>query len=127
MLSVNDLWRWRVFRGDVPYEEWNEDYWRLKHEIVGVKPPVERTETDLDPPTLYHICQDYDMIRYFTRTILQFQFAEALCEISGHEGPLHRCDFSGRVVDFSKIVVIFLCIKLHYHSPFSFQPFEIVF
>ena len=34
-------------------------------------------------------------IRYFTRTILQFQFAEALCDISGHDGPLHRCDFSG--------------------------------
>ena len=33
--------------------------------------------------------------RYFVRTILQFQFAEALCDISGHDGPLHRCDFSG--------------------------------
>ena len=33
--------------------------------------------------------------RYFVRTILQFQFAETLCDISGHEGPLHRCDFSG--------------------------------
>ena len=32
--------------------------------------------------------------RYFTRTILQFQFAEALCSIAGHKGPLHRCDFS---------------------------------
>ena len=35
------------------------------------------------------------MINYFVRTILQFQFAEKLCEISGHEGPLYRCDFSG--------------------------------
>ena len=33
--------------------------------------------------------------RYFVRTILQFQFAEKLCEVSGHTGPLHRCDFSG--------------------------------
>ena len=64
-------------------------------ELVGVKPPVDRTDADLDPPTLFHICQDYDMIRYFVRTILQFQFAEALCQISGHQGPLHRCDFSG--------------------------------
>ena len=58
---------------------------------------MERSEADLDPPTLFHICQDYDMIRYFVRTILQFQFAEALCDISGHTGPLHRCDFSGSV------------------------------
>ena len=33
--------------------------------------------------------------RYFTRTILQFQFWSRLCELSGHTGPLHRCDFSG--------------------------------
>ena len=26
--------------------------------------------------------------------MLQFQFAESLCQLSGHEGPLHRCDFS---------------------------------
>ena len=52
-------------------------------------------KADLDPPTLFHINQGFDMMRYFTRTILQFQFAEALCKISGHEGPLHRCDFSG--------------------------------
>ena len=38
---------------------------------------------------------DYDMICYFTRTILQFQFAQALCDISDHVGPLHnvKCDF----------------------------------
>ena len=61
---VNDLWRWQIFRGDISYENWNQEFWRLKEEIVGVKAPVERTEDDLDPPTLYHICQDYDMIRY---------------------------------------------------------------
>ena len=44
-----------------------------------------------DPFTIHY----FFYIRYFTRTILQFQFAEALCDISGHDGPLHRCDFSG--------------------------------
>ena len=83
-------------RGDYEIENWNAEFWKLKEEIVGVKAPVERTEADLDPPSLFHICQDYDMIRYFVRTILQFQFAEALCDISGHDGPLHRCDFSGK-------------------------------
>ena len=91
---VNDLWRWKVFRGDFPVEDWNEEFWKLKESIAGVKAPVERSRTDLDPPTIFHICQDYDMIRYFVRTILQFQFAERLCQVSGHTGPLHRCDFS---------------------------------
>jgi len=92
---VNDVWRWQIFRGEVDPSDWNSQYWKLKEEIVGVVAPVVRTEADLDPPTIYHINQDYDMIRYFVRTILQFQFAEKLCELSGHQGPLHRCDFSG--------------------------------
>merc|ERR1712106_525571 len=80
---VNDLWRWRAFRGEFELADWNAEYWKLKQEIVGVVAPVERTEADLDPPTIYHVNQDYDMIRYFARTILQFQFAEKLCELSG--------------------------------------------
>ena len=66
---VNDLWRWRVFHGDYEEKEWNAEYWRLKWDIVGVAPPGERPQEEawLDPPTLFHINQDYDMIRYFTR------------------------------------------------------------
>jgi len=94
---TNDLWTWGVMAGQYKEENWNDEFWKLKLKYVGVAPPVERlkNETFLDPPTLFHINQDYDMIRYFTRTILQFQFAEKLCELSGHKGPLHRCDFSG--------------------------------
>jgi hypothetical protein len=92
---TNDMWRWKIFSGNVSKAEWNTEYWKIKEEIVGVKAPVERTQADLDPPALYHVNQDWDMMRYFTRTILQFQFAEALCQISGHKGEFHRCDFSG--------------------------------
>ena len=50
-------------------KEWNAEYWRLKWDIVGVAPPRERPQEEawLDPPNLFHINQDYDMIRYFTR------------------------------------------------------------
>ena len=94
---VNDLWSWGVFSGKFKEADWNKEFWKLKVDMLGVVPPVERKEEDvfLDPPTLFHINQDFNMIRYFARTILQFQFAEKLCEISGHTGPLHRCDFSG--------------------------------
>lgn len=30
---------------------------------------------------------------YFISFIIQFQFYEAMCEISGHKGPLYDCDF----------------------------------
>jgi len=93
---VMDLWRWEAFGGTYPETSvWNEEFWKLSEEIVGVKSPVPRSSQDLDPPTIFHVAQDYDMIRYFTRTILQFQFAESLCQEAGHEGPLNTCDFYG--------------------------------
>ena len=27
------------------------------------------------------------------RTFFQYQFAEVLCNASGHQGPLYKCDF----------------------------------
>jgi len=92
---TNDLWRWKAFSNEIKVEDWNSEFWKMKEDIVGVKAPVTRSKEDLDPPSLYHINQDWDMMRYFTRTILQFQFAESLCKIAGHKGPLYKCDFSG--------------------------------
>jgi len=100
---VNDLWRWKVFRGEFPTDSWNEQFWRLFEEVVGVRAPVPRGPDDLDCPTIFHVAQDYDMIRYFTRTILQFQFAESLCEAAGHVGPLHKCDFYGSTAAGDKL------------------------
>ena len=66
----------------------------FRAETVGVFSSVPRDDLkDLDPVAIFHVMGDYDMIRYFTRTILQFQFAQALCDISDHVGPLHKCDF----------------------------------
>ena len=60
---MNDLWRWKIFRGEVPKEEWNTLFWKLKGEYVGVKPPVARTSEDLDPPSLFHINGGWAMMR----------------------------------------------------------------
>lgn len=101
---LQDLWRWEAFRGDYPNEtQWNDEFWKLSHEIVGVHAPVPRTADDLDCPTIFHVATDYDMIRYFSRTVLQFQFAEALCEAAGHEGPLNECDFYGSTAAGDKL------------------------
>ena len=63
--------------------------------VVGVAPPVARTEETLDIAALFHVCSDYDMIRYFMRTFYQYQFNEVLCAAANHTGPLHQCDFYG--------------------------------
>ena len=28
---VQDTWRWKVFRGLVPMDRWNEEYWKQKY------------------------------------------------------------------------------------------------
>ncbi len=47
---------------------WNAEYWKLKGEYLGVGVPVKRGGEDLDPPTIFHISNDYDMIRQSGQT-----------------------------------------------------------
>ncbi|XP_070532224.1 angiotensin-converting enzyme 2-like [Ptychodera flava] len=86
-------WRWEVFRGNIPEDKWSETWWETKHKFVGVVEPHPRTEVDLDPPALFHIANDYSFLRYYTRTFIQFQFYEALCEAAGWDRELYKCDF----------------------------------
>lgn len=86
-----DQWRWDVFSGKTPPSEYNAAWWRLKHDIQGVVPPVQRTEADFDPGAKYHIPGNTPYMRYFLAAILQFQFHRALCKAAGHTGPLYTC------------------------------------
>ncbi|CAG7815833.1 unnamed protein product, partial [Allacma fusca] len=114
---LNDLWRWKIFNGSIPVENWNTEFWDLAKEITGVEPPVVRDESVLDCPTIFHVAQDYDMIRYFTRTVLQFQFANSLCDAAGHKGALNECDFYGSLAAGDKLASM---LKLG-----SSQPWEV--
>jgi peptidyl-dipeptidase A len=90
-----DRWRWQVFSSQVQpanYEKaWND--LRLKYQ--GVVPPSQRSADAFDPGAKYHIPAVVPYTRYFLARILQFQFYEAACHISGWKGPLHRCSFYG--------------------------------
>ncbi|XP_069746369.1 angiotensin-converting enzyme 2 isoform X2 [Narcine bancroftii] len=89
-----EQWRWKMFRGEIPTDQWMKKFWEMKREIVGVVEPVPHDETYCDPAALFHVANDYSFIRYFTRTIYQFQFQKALCQIAGHSGELHKCDIT---------------------------------
>ncbi|KAJ7417836.1 angiotensin I converting enzyme 2 [Willisornis vidua] len=89
-----EKWRWMVFRGEITKQEWTKRWWEMKREIVGVVEPVPHDETYCDPAALFHVANDYSFIRYYTRTIYQFQFQEALCKAANHTGPLHKCDIT---------------------------------
>ncbi|XP_061596730.1 angiotensin-converting enzyme 2 [Cololabis saira] len=88
-------WRWQVLAGNITTDQWMKRWWEMKRELVGVMEPVPRDETYCDPPALFHVSGDYSFIRYFTRTIYQFQFQKALCDAAHHTGPLSTCDITG--------------------------------
>lgn len=90
-----DQWRWDVFSGNTTPEDYNSKWWELRTRYQGIAAPVERTEADFDPGAKYHIPANVSYTRYFLARILQFQFHRALCEASGHEGPLHECSIYG--------------------------------
>jgi peptidyl-dipeptidase A len=90
-----DQWRWGVFSGEIPPDEYNAAWWRLREKYQGIVAPVERSEADFDPGAKYHVPANFPYTRYFLAHILQFQFHRSLCEVAGVEGPLHRCSIYG--------------------------------
>lgn len=86
-----DMWRWRVFKGDVPPEKYTELWWSLRSEYQGIRPPHARHPDDFDPGAKYHVPGNTPYMRYFIAHILQFQFHRALCKLAGHTGPLYTC------------------------------------
>lgn len=90
-----DKWRWGVFNGEIPTDQYNKGWWDLREKYQGVKAPVKRTEADFDPGAKYHVPGNTPYSRYFLARILQFQFHRELCKIAGNKGPLHRCSIYG--------------------------------
>jgi peptidyl-dipeptidase A len=90
-----DRWRWGVFSGEIPENEMNAAWNRMRLQYQGIIPPVERTEAQFDAGAKYHIPASVPYTRYFLARILQFQFYQAACEQAGWTGPLHRCSFYG--------------------------------
>ncbi|XP_036127492.1 angiotensin-converting enzyme 2 isoform X1 [Molossus molossus] len=118
-----EKWRWMVFKGEIPKEQWMQKWWEMKRDIVGVVEPVPHDETYCDPASLFHVASDYSFIRYFTRTIFQFQFQEALCQIANHEGPLHKCDISNSRKAGEELLQM---LKLGKSKPWTFALESIV-
>jgi peptidyl-dipeptidase A len=90
-----DQWRWDVFAGRVTPEQYNAAWWELRHHYQGIAAPVARSEADFDPGAKYHIPANVPYTRYFLAYVLQFQFHRVLCDLAGHEGPLHECSVFG--------------------------------
>jgi peptidyl-dipeptidase A len=90
-----DEWRWGVFAGEITPDDYNAGWWELRQRYQGIAPPVTRSEADFDPGAKYHIPGNTPYARYFLAFVLQFQFQRALCDLAGHQGPLHECSVFG--------------------------------
>ena len=90
-----DQWRWKVFSGEIPADQYNAGWWKLREAYQGVAPPLARSEEDFDPGAKYHVAGNTPYTRYFLAFVLQFQFQKALCDASGFKGPLYECDIYG--------------------------------
>ncbi|MGH8031102.1 MAG: M2 family metallopeptidase [Luteimonas sp.] len=90
-----DRWRWGVFDGSITPAGYNAAWWRLKAQYQGVAPATARGEQFFDAGAKYHVPANTPYTRYFLSHILQFQFYKALCDASGHRGPLYACSFYG--------------------------------
>ena len=90
-----DRWRWGVFDGSIKPDNYNKAWWDLKAKYQGVAPASPRGETYFDPGAKYHVPGNTPYTRYFLSHVLQFQFYKALCDASGHTGPLYECSFYG--------------------------------
>jgi peptidyl-dipeptidase A len=99
-----DKWRWDVLSGKTPESQWNKSWWDLRKKYQGVAAPIGRSEADFDPGAKYHIPASTPYIRYFLARIYQFQFYRALCQASGHTGPLNQCSFFGSKAAGDKLV-----------------------
>ncbi|XP_069120840.1 angiotensin-converting enzyme-like [Argopecten irradians] len=83
-------WWSSVFKGEISPDHYNEKWWQLRCKYQGVYPPVERTQNNFDPGTMYRANNDFN--RFVVSSVIQFQFHKALCDAAGHTGPLHTCD-----------------------------------
>ncbi len=90
-----DKWRWGVFSGTIPKDQYNKGWTDLRLQYQGITPPVARSEANFDAGAKYHIPGNTPYTRYFLARILQFQFYKAACDIAKWKGPLHRCSFYG--------------------------------
>ncbi|MET0366246.1 MAG: M2 family metallopeptidase [Sphingobium sp.] len=90
-----DRWRWGVFDGSIQPADYNKAWEKMRRDYQGIASPVERGPDAFDPGAKYHIPGNVPYMRYFLARVLQFQFYEAACKLSGWKGPLHRCSFYG--------------------------------
>ena len=99
-----DKWRSAVFRGEITEENLNSSWWKLREQYQGISTSDTRSEEYFDPGAKYHIPGNTPYTRYYLARIMQYQFHEALCNLTEFDGYLHECSIYGNVDAGEKII-----------------------
>ena len=85
-----ETFRFDLLSGRVPKEDMNCHFWKLKSEIHGLRPAMERNnqQFDVGKNIMYGEQgqggeQDWGFSHYFMDSILRYQFYQELCLVSG--------------------------------------------
>jgi peptidyl-dipeptidase A len=99
-----DKWRWDVYAGKTKPADYDQRWWQLREQYMGMKRPVPGDGIKgFDAGAKYHVAADVAYARYFLADMLQFQFHRALCREAGYSGPLNRCSIYGNAKAGAKL------------------------
>jgi peptidyl-dipeptidase A len=99
-----DKWRWDVYSGKTKPADYDNSWWQLREQYMGMKRPTPVNGTSgFDAGAKYHVAADVPYARYFLADMLQFQFHRALCREAGYTGPLNRCSVYGNAKAGAKL------------------------
>jgi len=82
--------------GTIEEKDIVKHYWTLMVKYAGVEPPSDRKQDKFDfPYEFYTDLEQNHQLKKFVSEVLGYQFYDALCKLSGHEGDLSNCDIYG--------------------------------
>ncbi|PAA90205.1 hypothetical protein BOX15_Mlig017954g1 [Macrostomum lignano] len=98
-----DNYRYKLFKGEVPKNQWNSEWVNQRCQLMGVSSPVLRSEEDFDAGAIYHVVANVEYMRYFLSLLLQFQFHQSLCQAAGVTENFHKCSIYGNSAAGAKL------------------------
>uniref|UniRef100_A0A0N5BQY3 Angiotensin-converting enzyme n=1 Tax=Strongyloides papillosus TaxID=174720 RepID=A0A0N5BQY3_STREA len=106
MYLVADLFRQEVFEGTLSPEEWNEEWWRLRSNLQGIKSPLKDEKKDNDVLVNTYVTQKHSpAVRYIISYVIQFQILRALCPDTPSNMLFNGCVLDKNIMNKIEIIM----------------------
>uniref|UniRef100_A0A0K0EVL6 Angiotensin-converting enzyme n=1 Tax=Strongyloides venezuelensis TaxID=75913 RepID=A0A0K0EVL6_STRVS len=103
---VADLFRQELFEGTLSPEEWNEEWWRLRSNLQGIKSPLKDEKKDNDVLVNTYVTQKHSpAVRYIVSYVIQFQILRALCPDTPSNMLFNGCVLDKNIMNKIEIIM----------------------